>query len=345
MKDRFLRACWREPVDRTPVWFMRQAGRYLAGYKEIRAQHSVLEIAKTPDLSAKVTLLAVRELGVDAAILFADIMLPLEAMGVELDIVESVGPVIAGPLQGPDDVAKLQHFEPASVQFVAESVRMIKKKLGKLPLIGFCGAPFTLASYLIEGKPSKEFTKTKAFMWQQPAAWRDLMGQLAAAMSSYLRMQIEAGADAVQLFDSWVGCLDPKAYREHVLPFSKKIFDDLADLDVPKIHFGTNSATLLGAMREAGGDVISIDWRIPIDEAWERVGDDKALQGNLDPAVLLANDEAIEEHVKEILDRVENRPGHIFSLGHGVLPGTPVDHAKAVVEKVHAWTARGVASG
>lgn len=337
-KDRFLRACRREPVDATPVWFMRQAGRYLPGYAEVRAGYSVLEIAKRPDLCSHVTLLPVKELGVDAAILFADIMVPLEAMGVDLEIIDAVGPRIPSPVRTPGDVDRLRRLDPATLSFVPEAIRRIKAKLDGFPLIGFCAAPFTLASYLIEGGPSRDFTRTKEFMWRQPEAWRDLMARLSDAMAAYLRLQVEGGADAVQLFDSWVGCLGPRDYRLNVMPFTRRVFDDLRDLDVPRIHFGTNTASLLSLMREAGGDVISVDWRVPIDEAWDRVGHDVAIQGNLDPAVLLAGRDEIEAQVLDILGRVDGRPGHVFNLGHGILPGTPVEDARALVDRVHERT-------
>ena len=339
--DRFLRACWREPVDATPVWFMRQAGRYLPGYRDIRARHAVLEIAKTPELASQVALIAVKELGVDAAILFADIVLPLEAMGVRLTIVDDVGPVIESPIRSPDDVDRLRPLDLGSMSFLSESIRRLREKLNGLPLIGFSAAPFTLASYLIEGKPSRDFTRTKEFLWREPGAWHDLMHRLSAAMASYLRFQVEAGADAIQVFDSWVGCLGPRDYRLQVMPHVREIFDALRDLDVPKIHFGTNTATLLPLMREAGGDIISVDWRIPIDEAWDRVGHDVAIQGNLDPAVLLAGPAEIEAQARDILERIDGRPGHVFNLGHGILPGTPVEHARLLVKRVHEWTSRG----
>jgi len=341
--DRFLRACWREPVDATPVWFMRQAGRYLPGYREARKAHTVLEICKQPALAAEVTVEAVRTLGVDAAIVFADIMLPLEAMGVSLEIKDRTGPVIDAPLESAEDVARLRPLNPEiDTPFVLEAVHRVREKLGgAVPLIGFCGAPFTLASYLIEGGPSRDFVRTRRFMRAQPETWTALMVHLTEAMSAYLTAQVRAGAQAVQIFDSWVGCLGPRDYRAFVLPHSRRLFESLHELDVPRIHFGTNTASLLDAMREAGGDVFSVDWRIPIDEAWRRVGYDRAIQGNLDPAVLLVNRDAIEAETRDVLDRVDGREGHVFNLGHGVLPDTPVEHARAVVDLVHTLTSRG----
>lgn len=342
--DRFLRACRGEPVDATPVWFMRQAGRYLPGYREVRARHSVLEIAKTPELASHVSLLAVKELGVDAAILFADIMLPLEAMGVRLTIADDVGPVIEAPIRSPADVEGLRPLDLDSLSFITVAIRRLKDKLRGLPLIGFCAAPFTLASYLIEGGASRDFAKTKRFLWTEREAWSDLLHRLRVGMASYLRFQVEAGADAIQLFDSWVGCLGPRDYRLRVMPHVRGLFDDLRDLDVPKIHFGTNTASLLALIREAGGDVISVDWRLPIDEAWERLGEGVGIQGNLDPAALLADPAEIEAQTRDILDRIDGRAGHVFNLGHGILPDTPVDHARLVVDRVHGWTARGRSS-
>ncbi len=330
-------------MDATPVWFMRQAGRYLPGYRAIRREHSVLEICKTPALATQVTVEAVDILGADAAVLFADIMLPLEPMGVSLEIVDQSGPMIHTPIQTPEDVSQLAPLDPeADTPYVLEAVRRVREKLaGKAALIGFCGAPFTLASYLIEGGPSRDFARTKRFMLTQRDPWTALMTHLADAMSGYLAAQVRAGAEAVQVFDSWVGCLSARDYRAFVLPYTRKLFDDLRELDVPRIHFGTNTGMLLEAMRSAGGDVFSVDWRIPIDEAWRRVGHDRAIQGNLDPAVLLAGSDVIETETRDIVDRVDGREGHVFNLGHGVLPDTPVEHAKAVVDLVHEMTARG----
>ncbi|MCH7761437.1 uroporphyrinogen decarboxylase, partial [candidate division TA06 bacterium] len=270
MNDRFLKACRREEVDVTPVWFMRQAGRYLPEYRKIREKNDIMTICKTPELSTQVTLLPLQEFDVDAAILFADIMLPLEAVGVDLEFVENVGPVIQKPVQGMRDVDTLRMIEPGEdLPFVLDAIRMIRRELeGKLPLIGFSGAPFTLASYLIEGGPSRVFIKTKSMMYQEPHLWHSLMEKLTEIVRRYMKSQISAGVQALQLFDSWVGCLSPEDYREYVLPYSRSILQGLREMEIPIIHFGTGTATLLKLMKEAGGDVIGVDWRIPLDDAW-----------------------------------------------------------------------------
>ncbi|MFQ5950942.1 MAG: uroporphyrinogen decarboxylase [Candidatus Geothermarchaeales archaeon] len=338
MKDRFLRACWREPVDRTPVWFMRQAGRYMPEYQEYRMKYDVVTMCKTPKLSAEVSLLPLR-LGVDAAILFADIMLPLEGMGISYVIKEGVGPVISNSVRSRADADSLLEIEPErDVPYVLEATRLLKKRLhGKVPLIGFSGAPFTLASYMVEGRPSKTFVETKKLMYREPTTWRILMEKLSSMVASYLEAQIEAGADAVQLFDSWVGCLSPQDYEEFVLPYTRSIFDALAPLGVPRIHFGTGTSTLLELMKKAGGDVFGVDWRIPLDEAWSRLGEDVAIQGNLEPAVLLGDREIVEKRAEDVLRRASGRPGHIFNLGHGVLPDTPPERVAVLVDFVHSY--------
>lgn len=320
---------------------MRQAGRYLASYQKIRENNDVLTICKTPELCSKVTLAPVDELGVDTAILFADIMLPLEALGVELELVDGVGPVIKDPLRGAVGLHKLEGFSPRDhVPYVLDSIELVKQQLdSKVPLIGFSGAPFTLASYLIEGKSSREFAETKKIMFRQPDLWKVLMLKLSEIVSSYLQAQISAGVDAVQLFDSWSGSLSPTDYEEFVLPYNKAIFEKLSSNIVPRIHFGVGTAGILSTLKNAGGDVVGVDWRIPIDEAWDQLSN-MAIQGNLDPATLLGNWEIVQTRTNEILSRIGGRPGHVFNLGHGVLPETPVQIAKKLVHHVHQKTKR-----
>lgn len=332
----FLRACRCEPVERTPVWFMRQAGRYMPEYRAIRARHSILEICARPDLAAEVTLQPVRALGVDAAILFADILLPLVPMGMRLEFAAGEGPQIHNPVRTPEDVEALRPVDPQeSLGHVLEAVRRVRAELdGSVPLIGFAGAPFTLASYMIEGRGSRHYVHTKTLMYREPRAWHALLERLARVVSDYLAAQVRAGAQAVQVFDSWVGCLGPEDYREYVLPHSRAVFRDLAPLGVPAIHFGTGTAMLLEGMREAGGDVIGLDWRIPLGAGWERLGRGVAVQGNLDPVALFAPRPALEKQVRAVLAQAGGRDGHIFNLGHGILPGTPVDNVRATVDIV-----------
>lgn len=339
MHDRFLRACRREPVDTTPVWFMRQAGRYMPEYRALRANHSMLELCRTPELAVQVTLQPVRALPVDAAILFADILLPLEPMGAPFDFAKGEGPVIFEPVRSVEAVEKLRVFEPEEgLGYVLETLRLLRGELaGRCPLIGFAGAPFTLASYLIEGGKSAHFEKTKAFMYSETAAWHSLMGKLAEVTRRYLRAQITAGAEVVQLFDSWVGQLSLDDYRTYVQPHVKDVLQDVMSTGVPVIHFGTGTATLLEAMRDAGGTVIGVDWREPIGNAWKRIGYDHAVQGNFDPCALFAPWPVVEARAKAILDDVNGRPGHIFNLGHGILPTTPVDTVKRLAEFVHSY--------
>lgn len=337
----FLRACRREPTDWTPVWLMRQAGRYMPEYRAIRARLGFLELCKNSDAAAEVTLLPVTRLGVDAAIIFADILLPLEPMGVGLEFAKGEGPVIHRPVRSAADLGRLVDVDPReAMPFVFEATRKVRAALGeRVPLIGFAGAPFTLASYLIEGGPSREYLHTKRLMHDDPATWHTLMERLQKITVGYLNGQIAAGAQAVQLFDSWVGILSPDDYREFVLPWSRATIKGITP-GVPVIHFGTGTGGLLSLMREAGGDVIGLDWRVDLAEAWKRVGYDVAVQGNLDPAVLLAKPAEIKRHVRAILERAAGRPGHIFNLGHGVLPETPVDHVIAMVEMVHELSRR-----
>jgi uroporphyrinogen decarboxylase len=339
MNDRFLRACRREPVDCTPVWMMRQAGRYMPEYRAIRAKHSMLEVCKTPDLAVEVTLQPLR-FGMDAAILFADILLPLEPMGAPFDFAKGEGPVIFSPIVSKADVEKLHDFETEEgLGYVLEAIKALKKEL-KVPLIGFAGAPFTLASYLIEGGKSSAFAKSKSFMYTEPETWKLLMSKLSHVVKKFLHAQIDAGVDAVQLFDSWVGQLSAVDYRTYVQPHVKDILQDVQKRGVPVIHFGVGSLHLLEAMRESGGTVLGLDWRTPIETGWDKVGHDRAIQGNLDPTVLLAPREIAEAHAARVLDAVGGRPGHIFNLGHGIVPETPMSTVEAVVDFVHRTSAR-----
>ncbi|HEY5619729.1 MAG TPA: uroporphyrinogen decarboxylase [Vicinamibacterales bacterium] len=335
--SRFLKACRQEPVDATPVWFMRQAGRYMAEYRALRARHSLLEICRAPDLATEVTLQPVRRVEVDAAILFSDLLLPLEPMGLSFDFVQGEGPQIERPIDSPADIDRLKSFEPrAALSHVLEAVALIQRELaGRVPLIGFAGAPFTLASYAIEGGHSNTFAKTKSLMYGHPTAWHCLCDRLATVVADYLAAQIEAGVDAVQLFDSWVGVLNAADYREFAFPHTRRIFDTIGQ-KVPTIHFGTGTSAILSELRDAGGDVIGVDWRIPIDVAWQRVGFDRAVQGNLDPTLLLGPTHRMFGQADDILARVAGRPGHIFNLGHGILPSTPVEHVQMLAQYVHS---------
>ncbi len=339
LNDRFLRACRSQPVDRTPVWFMRQAGRYMPEYRAIRAKHSLLEICAQPDLAAEVTLQPVRALGVDAAILFADILLPLIPMGVDLEFAAGEGPVIHNPIRTAADVAALRPMEAeVNLAHVLETVRLVRRELdGQTPLIGFAGAPFTLACYLIEGGSSRNFLRAKRLMYGDPATWHALLGKLAQVVSGYLAAQVRAGAQALQLFDSWAGALSPDDYEEYVLPHSRQVLSSLEGAGVPLIHFGVDTASLLPLMARAGGDVIGLDWRTPLDWGWEQVGAHHAVQGNLDPVALFAPRPELDRRVRRVLAQAGGRAGHIFNLGHGLLPETPVENVKAVVELVHEY--------
>jgi uroporphyrinogen decarboxylase len=341
MNDRFLKACRREPVDCTPVWFMRQAGRYMPEYQAVREQHSILEVCKTPELAAQVTLQPIERFPMDAAIIFADILLPLEPMGLRLEFVESEGPMIRNPVRDRAAVDRLKVIDGDDLNYVAEAIRVARRMLaGRVPLIGFAGAPFTLASYAIEGGGSRHYIRTKQLMYREPEAWHRLMDNLARVVTGYLRQQIRAGAQAVQLFDSWVGCLSPADYAEYVLPHVQLIFEGLKREQVPMIHFGTGTASLLRLMRQAGGDVIGVDWRLHLDEAWAEMGHDVAIQGNLDPVALFGPLHELERRVDDILRRAAGRPGHIFNLGHGILPQTPVESVAAAVDLVHKLSQR-----
>ncbi|MFE7120022.1 uroporphyrinogen decarboxylase [Streptomyces sp. NPDC057654] len=335
----FLRACRREPVPHTPVWFMRQAGRSLPEYRKVREGIAMLDSCARPDLVTEITMQPVRRHGVDAAVYYSDIVVPLKAIGIDLDIKPGVGPVVEQPIRTRADLARLRPLEPDDVRYVTEAVTMLTGELGATPLIGFAGAPFTLASYLIEGGPSRNHEHTKALMYGDPELWADLLDRLADITAAFLKVQIAAGASAVQLFDSWVGALAPADYRRSVMPASAKVFDAVAGLGVPRIHFGVGTGELLGLMGEAGADVVGVDWRVPLDEARRRVGPGKALQGNLDPAVLFAPREAVEAKTDEVLDAARDLDGHIFNLGHGVPPNTDPGALTAVVEYVHEQTA------
>jgi uroporphyrinogen decarboxylase len=340
MNDRFLKACRREPVDCTPVWFMRQAGRYMAEYRRLRTNHSILELCKTPELAAQVTLQPIERFPLDAAIIFADILLPLEAMGLHLEFAEGEGPIIHNPVRDRAGVDRLKIIDGDELQYVADAIGMTRRLLAdRAPLIGFAGAPFTLASYAIEGGGSRNYVLTKQLMYREPEAWHRLMDKLARVVTGYLKRQIRAGAQAIQLFDSWVGCLAAGDYAEYVLPHVQVIFDGLKHEGVPLIHFGTGTTAILGLMRKAGGTVIGVDWRVPLDEAWAMLGHDVAVQGNLDPVALFGPVHEIERRVEDILRRAAGRPGHIFNLGHGILPQTPVDHVAAAIEMVHKLSA------
>jgi uroporphyrinogen decarboxylase len=340
---RFLRACRRQPVDRTPIWLMRQAGRYLAEYREIRSRYSLLEICQNPELAARVTLLPVKRFPLDAAILFSDLLLPLIPLGAKVAYGDDDGPVIQNPLRSRADVRALVRAEPReALASVFLAIREIRRELGdRVPLIGFAGAPFTLASYLIEGGGSRNYLRTKSLMYSDPTTWHALMEMLSAFSAEYLIAQIESGVQAVQVFDSWVGVLGPEDYREYVLPHQRLLFERLRSSGAPAIHFATAAVGLLDLIRQAGGDVIAVDWRVRLDQAWEMLGPERvAIQGNLDPAALLAPPQEIERRVLSILEQAGNRPGHIFSLGHGILPETPVEHVSLLVDLVHTLSVR-----
>lgn len=336
----FLKACRREPVPHTPVWFMRQAGRSLPEYRKVREGIAMLDSCMRPELVTEITLQPVRRHNVDAAIYFSDIVVPLKAIGIDLDIKPGVGPVVENPIRTRADLEQLRPLETGDVPYVTEAIGMLVRELGGTPLIGFAGAPFTLASYLVEGGPSRNHERTKALMYGDPQLWADLLDRLADITATFLQVQIAAGASAVQLFDSWVGALSPADYRRSVMPASAKVFRAVEGLGVPRIHFGVGTGELLGLLGEAGADVVGVDWRVPLDEAARRVGPGKALQGNIDPAVLFAPREAVETKAREVLDAAAGLEGHIFNLGHGVLPTTDPDALTRLVEYVHTQTAR-----
>ena len=338
-ESRLVRACKALPVDRTPVWFMRQAGRYMPEYRAIRKSHSLLEICKKPELAAEVTITAAEILGVDAAIIFADLLLPLEVMGLPFHFSAGEGPVIERPVRGGQDVLALRTDRAADLGYVAESVRLVGKHFGpSLPVIGFCGAPFTLASYMIEGGGSRHYVHTKKLMYSQPEAFGELVGKLVAVTAQYVTEQVRAGADVIQIFDSWVGCLSPDDYRTYVLPGTTDLVQKVRETGVPVIYFGTDTATLLPAMKETGADVIGLDWRIELDDGWKSIGGRGGVQGNLDPVALFSDWNKIEAGARNILQRATGRNGHIFNLGHGILPETPVDHVKRLANFVQEYS-------
>ncbi|HEV2396755.1 MAG TPA: uroporphyrinogen decarboxylase [Candidatus Sulfotelmatobacter sp.] len=337
--SRFVRACKSQPVDRTPVWFMRQAGRYMAEYRAIRKQHSLLEICKKPSLAAQVTIEAAEILGLDAAIIFADLLLPLEVMGLPFHFSAGEGPVIEKPVRSKEDIANLRTDRSAELGYVSEAVALVAKHFeNRIPVIGFCGAPFTLASYMIEGGGSRNYVHAKKMMYNHPADWDALLSKLVAVTAAYSAEQVRAGADAIQIFDSWVGCLSVEDYRRYVLPHVIRMVKQLQKTGVPIIYFGTDSATLLPSMKETGADVIGLDWRIPLDEGWQRIDHGAAVQGNLDPVLLFAEWNELKSRAEDILRRAQGRPGHIFNLGHGILPETPVENVKNLARFVQEYT-------
>ena len=338
--ERMLAACARQPVDATPVWFMRQAGRYLPEYQKLRERHEMLTIATTPELAVQVTLMPVNRLEVDAAVMFADITLPLEGMGVPFLIEPDVGPVIPNPIRTEADVERVRVIDAEeATPYVFETVRILRRELGnRAALVGFAGSPFTLACYMVEGRPSRDYPHTKALMFSQPDLWHALMKKVTDVTIRYLRGQVDAGIQVAQLFDSWVGILSPQQYERYVLPYSKRIFAELRGLNIPTIHFGTSAASLLELMAGAGCDMVSVDWRVPLDKAWASIGYDYGIQGNLDPTMALAPFEVVREGARDVLRMAGGRPGHVFNLGHGVLPATDPDCLTRLVDFVHTET-------
>jgi uroporphyrinogen decarboxylase len=341
-ESRFVKACKAQPVDRTPAWFMRQAGRYMAEYRAVRKEHSLIEICKKPQLAAEVTITAAEILGVDAAIIFADLLLPLEVMGLPFHFAAGEGPVIQKPVRVPADINQLRTDGAGELAYVAEAVGLVCKHFGpRLPVIGFCGAPFTLASYMIEGGGSRNYVHTKKMMYSSPETWDELMRKLVAVTSQYAAEQVTAGADVIQVFDSWVGCLSVEDYRRYVLPRTTELVRALQKTGVPVIYFGTDSATLLPSMQETSAEVIGLDWRIPLDDGWRSLGNKGAVQGNLDPVVLFADWKEIKSRTEDVLRRAGGRPGHIFNLGHGILPETPVENVKMLAKFLRERPAHG----
>jgi uroporphyrinogen decarboxylase len=336
--ERFLRACLRQPVDRTPVWFLRQAGRYMAEYRAVRQHHSLVEICKSPELASEVTITAAEKLDVDAAIIFADLLLPLEPMGLEFEFLAGEGPVIHHPVRTGEDVRRLDVTRAAELGYVARAIEQVSRHFGpRKAVIGFCGAPFTLASYMIEGGSSRSFIHTKRMMYADVNVWRLLLEKLVAVLAEYCRMQVEAGADAIQIFDSWVGVLGPEDYREYAFEAAANLVRAVQSLGVPVIYFGVETAGLLSQMAATGADVIGLDWRQRLDEGWHAAGYSRAVQGNLDPIALFAPLDVLERRVRQVMDSAASRPGHIFNLGHGIVPGTPVENVQAVVRMVRAY--------
>jgi len=339
-KSLFVRASKAEPTERTPVWFMRQAGRYMAEYRAVRKHHSLIEICKKPELAAQVTIEAAEILQVDAAIIFADLLLPLEVMGLPFHFAAGEGPKIEKPVRTPEDIAHLRTDRASELAYVSEAVKLVSKHFGdRLPVIGFCGAPFTLASYMIEGGGSRNYLHTKKMMYSAPAAWNELMTKLVAVTAEYSAEQVRAGADTIQIFDSWVGCLSVEDYRHYVLPHVTALVRRLKKTGVPIIYFGTDSATLLPSMKETGADVIGLDWRIPLDAGWQSLGYEGAVQGNLDPVLLFADWKELKNRATDILRQAAGRSGHIFNLGHGILQETPVDNVKALCDFIREHSA------
>jgi uroporphyrinogen decarboxylase len=333
--SRFLRACLMKPVDRPPVWFLRQAGRYMAEYREVRKHHTLVEICKRPELAAEVTITAAEKLGVDAAIIFADLLLPLEPMGLDFEFVAGEGPMVHHPLRTPEAIDKLRVDRTGQLEYVAAAIAKVAGHFGDaLGMIGFCGAPFTLASYMIEGGSSRNYIFTKQMMYAEPYAWQKLLDKLVTVLTAFAKQQVDAGADVIQIFDSWVGSLSVEDYRDYVLPVTTRLVRAVQEMGVPVIYFGVETASLLPAMRETGADVIGLDWRTPLDEGWRALGYSCAVQGNLDPITLFAPEPILETRVKQVLAQADGRPGHIFNLGHGIVPGTPVENVQAVVRMV-----------
>jgi uroporphyrinogen decarboxylase len=338
MNSRFLEACRRRPTDVRPVWFMRQAGRYMKQYRDIRAKHGILEICKRPDLAAQVTLQPVEILDVDAAIIFADLLLPVEPMGLKLRFAAGEGPVIENPIRNSSDIDSLSISNTDDLGYVGESIQLVSKALaGRVPVIGFVGAPFTMASYMIEGGPSRNFIRTKQMMYRDETLWRRLMGKLVDVLGAFGVLQVAAGARIIQVFDSWVGALGPDDYVRFVAPYSRALIERVRSAGVPVIHFGTGAAGFFRELHAAGGDVMGVDWRVNIDQAWMDISYRSAVQGNLDPAALFAPIPELRMRVHELLRRTGSRPGHIFNLGHGILPETPVENVKACVEIVREF--------
>lgn len=332
---RFVRACLRRPVDRTPVWFLRQAGRYMQEYRDVRKHHTLVEICKRPEIAAEVTITAAEKLDVDAAIIFADLLLPFEPMGVNFEFQAGEGPVVHHPVRTAADVEKLRTDRAGELSYVAEAISKVAAHFReRIGIIGFCGAPYTLASYMIEGGGSRNYIHTKTMMYRDPDTWKRLMSKLVKVLTEYCAQQVEGGADVIQIFDSWVGSLSVQDYRDFVLPVTKELVRSVQELGVPVIYFGVDTASLLPAMRETGADVYGLDWRVPLHEGWKALGHSCAVQGNLDPITLFAGEELLEQRVKQVLAEAEGRPGHIFNVGHGIVPGTPVENVQAVVKFV-----------
>ncbi len=338
--SRFLRACLRQPVDRTPVWFLRQAGRYMAEYQAVRRHHSLLEICKSPDLAAEVTITAAEKLDVDAAIIFADLLLPLEGMGLDFEFQAGEGPVIHHPVRTATDVENLRIDRAHELGYVSEAIRKVVAHFNdRIGIVGFCGAPFTLASYMIEGGSSRNYVHTKTLMYREPSVWQVLLEKIESVLAEYAAQQVEAGADVIQIFDSWAGALSVADYRDFVLPVTTRLVRKVQSLGVPVIYFGVDTASLLPTMRETGADVIGLDWRVPLDQGWAALGHSVAVQGNLDPIALFANEDLLRDRVRQVLAQAAGRPGHIFNLGHGIVPGTPVENVQRVVQYVREFSA------